>query len=72
LGPPFYFRDHCIENGQELYEFYYNNTIVSAKLPYSIDDSLRSELTTALNNLTFDVFYDWQLQTILDKYLIII
>lgn len=71
LGPPFYFRDHCIENGKELDAFYHNNTIISAKLPYSIDLSLRDNLTQDLNNLTLDVFYDFNLKKILNKYSII-
>ena len=68
LGPPFYFRDYCIEDNIELHEFHYNNTIISAKNKNSIDDSFKDELTIELNNLSLDVFYDFNLQTILNKF----
>ena len=67
-GPPFYFRDHAIEGGKELYEFYYNSISISAKLPNSINDVFRDNLTEELKNLTLDVFYDDNLQKILTKY----
>lgn len=43
-GTPMNFRDTQIENNKEIYEFYYDNEIQSAKLKGSLNERERKEL----------------------------
>jgi hypothetical protein len=50
-GPPMNFRDTHIEDNKEIYEFYYNDKIYSAKLKGSLDENERKELHNKLINI---------------------
>jgi len=50
-GLPINFRDSYIENNKEIYEFYYNDQVHSAKLTGSLDFYQRNELYNKLNDI---------------------
>ncbi len=50
-GPPINFRDTYIEENKEIYEFYYNNKIHSAKLKSSLSAEERYELHKKLSKI---------------------
>lgn len=54
-GPPINFRDTYIEDNKEIYEFYYNNKVSSAKLKGSLLINERKELHNKLINIISNV-----------------
>ena len=54
-GPPINFRDTCIEDNKEIYEFYYDNKIISAKLKGSLNENERTQLHYKLLNILTDL-----------------
>ena len=50
-GPPINFRDTCIDDNKEIYEFYYNEEIHSAKLKGSLDEHQRYDLNNKLTQI---------------------
>jgi hypothetical protein len=54
-GTPTNFRDNCIEDNREIYEFQCNNKIFSAKLKGSLDEDKRKELHNRLIDIITNV-----------------
>lgn len=54
-GPPINFRDTHIEDNREIYEFYYNDKIQSAKLKGSLEENERKNLHDRLTNIISNV-----------------
>jgi len=62
-GPPINFRDTYIEDNKEIYEFYYNEKIYSAKLNGSLNNyenkELHNKLINISKNLKNEINYDY-------------
>lgn len=54
-GTPVNFRDTHIEDNKEIYEFYYNGKICSAKLKGSLNENERKNLDNKLINIISNV-----------------
>lgn len=50
-GPPIRFRDACINNNQEIYEFYHDGNIKSSKLDLPLEESQIYELHKRLSDI---------------------
>lgn len=67
-GPPFYFKDHLIENNQDIIEFSYNDKIISGILPYSLNKINYDNFIIKLNLIDFNLNYIDQLNNILTEF----
>ena len=54
-GTPANFRDTHIEDNKEIYEFYYNNEVHSAKLKGALNENERKKLHNKLINIISNV-----------------
>jgi len=54
-GPPVNFRDTCIENNIQIYEFQHNDKVFSAKLKGSLNEDERKNLHNRLTDIITNV-----------------
>jgi len=54
-GTPINFRDNCIEDNREIYEFQYNDKVFSAKLKGTLNENERRNLHNKLTDIITNV-----------------